>query len=484
MISLRVRAARGAGNLLILSVVARVVSLLAKIALARLLLPEDFGIFTAAVLISAFLTQLTGVGVDTAMIQRSLTSPIHQKVAFTLRLIPAILAFAILIIITPLLAALLPDFFIGPYTWMVALTLIVNSFAYVPTILISARLEYQKLVLPSIAGAIFNSIVAVALASLAFGPWSLAIGYLLGATATAVMLHARMKPVLGFHLDRQVSKQLLVFAIPSIGVSLASFSLAYLDTTLAAWLLGINGLGLYYMAKSWGTIPDVQLVAPSVSALFPAFTSVKDDKPRFLRGLQDSIATASILSIPAGVGIFVLAPLFVPVFLGERWTPTVVPLQFLALFGAVKSVGRLGNPALLALGRPGIIAKVQVLELGLQALFLVPLGLTFGLSGLAFGVLAASVVALWYQLTILSHLVDATSLDLIRNLRFVLLSSIFMAVVVWGAMSGLALPQSFAYLTILLLLGAGVYILCLRVFDHKLVKSTSAILRGAIRIRE
>jgi O-antigen/teichoic acid export membrane protein len=102
-------------------------------------------------------------------------------------------------------------------------------------------------------------------------------------------------------------------------------------------------------------------------------------KSAYLRTLE----AVSFASIPFAGGIFVLAPDFTLLFLGEKWTSMIPAMRVLALWGLVRSVGANAGPFYRAIGRPDLGPKVQAVQVSLLAILIYPLTMKWGILGTA-----------------------------------------------------------------------------------------------------
>jgi lipopolysaccharide exporter len=95
---------------------------------------------------------------------------------------------------------------------------------------------------------------------------------------------------------------------------------------------------------------------------------------------------------PLAGGIFILAPEFTKIFLGEKWMPMVPATQVLVLFGLLRAIGATTGVIFMAVGKPEIRTKLQSAQLTLLAILIYPLTIKLGILGTAIAVTSYALV--------------------------------------------------------------------------------------------
>ena len=91
-------------------------------------------------------------------------------------------------------------------------------------------------------------------------------------------------------------------------------------------------------------------------------------------------------------GMCLLAPEFVSVFLGQKWSAVIQPLQVLAIWGGFQMLSTSTAPLFRAVNRPDWFAKVQFVKLAVLALLIYPFSMRWGITGTSWAVLLASAI--------------------------------------------------------------------------------------------
>ena len=379
-----------------------VLELVRTIVLARLLLPEEFGVFALAVVFAGILAILRNWGFDSALIQKS-GEDARPEIHFTLNmaaglvLLPAAAGCAWLLDTWyPSLASLplLFLFFVG-IEWLSALP--ATSLA-----MLNKSMAFRRLAVIDIWGAGLGTVVAIGMAASGLGPFSL-LGIPAG-TGMARWLGALM----GGHRiwyrltwDRTTIMDYVRFSRPILMTKglrqlLNRFDQFWIGTFGSAVLLG-------FYSKAWGLHQrgSAVLSRPIDVTFLPVWSRMKDRTDQLGRSVEEAIGMSIRLLLPVFVVFVWAAPEMIPVILGPNWHPMIPIFQVLSpvmLFGVVS---RLLIASLTARDEHHRVPWIRLSQLAMVVPLTI-LGLSFlGPIGVATGAMVASAWAVW-RLVVLS----------------------------------------------------------------------------------
>jgi O-antigen/teichoic acid export membrane protein len=231
------------------------------------------------------------------------------------------------------------------------------------------------------------------------------------------------------------------------------------DNFLIARFLGPAPLGVYAVAYNVMFAPLARLAAPIQQVLFPAFARLAADAPRvgaaWLRGNR----IVAAVSVPAFVGLAVVAPDFVAAVLGNRWHKAVPVLQLLCIAGLAQSLQSLNHSALQALDRAGALLSFMIFSTTLT-LSSFAIGLHWGVVGVAAGFACARTTVLPVFTTIVCRAARTQVRAFVASVRKVLEVSFAMGAISWGlrlALVQAGVPAELR-LALVVVAGAAVYL--------------------------
>jgi len=400
------------------------------IVLARVLFPEDFGLISLAAIFIGLVLTVHELGFGAAIIQRKEISDEHLSTAFWGSLTAGIVFCFLTIILSPMVADFFQDERVQPILIILSFVFIVGSFIVIPASILSKKLNFKEIALMEVGAETFTGIIAIILAFSGFGVWSLVLRMLLGNLIYGVLLWrvCPWRPSLVFKSDR--FKELFGFSANVIGSRLINYGQINIDNLIVGKLLGVTALGYYSFAYRMITFPLKKVSMVIIKVTFPTFSLIQEDNNKLRKGYLNVIRYISVITFPALSGLFVVAPEFIAVFLGEKWLPLILPLQILCIAGAIRSVVDTSNVILLSKGRPDIQLKWDIITFILLTL-VVLIGVDYGIVGVAVGVVIVTIFMYAAIQIIANRLINLNSISYLKSIYPATLSSIAMIVFVF-----------------------------------------------------
>jgi O-antigen/teichoic acid export membrane protein len=225
-------------------------------------------------------------------------------------------------------------------------------------------------------------VVTVALAVAGAGYWSLVLGGIAGAVASAAVALRALPYRLAIRYDRAAVREYLSFSWPIFVSGLAALVVAQSSLLVGNAVLGIGAVGVIALASSITGYTD-QLDDIVTSTLYPAICAVRDRTDLLFESFVKSNRLALMWGMPFGIGLALFAPDLVHHALGHKWQPAIRLIQIFGLVAASHQVGFNWTAFYRARGDTRPLAIVNV---GVAILFVatvVPLTISDGLDGFA-----------------------------------------------------------------------------------------------------
>ncbi len=384
---------RGLGWSTISNLLLRVGNFGVSLIMARLIAPDQFGVFAVALTVWSVLGTMAEFGLGSDLVRAKDPQRRIPTVATMGLLTSGVLAAAMALAAGPIGAAFeSPES--EPVIRVMALGMVAFGFTIVPAAMLQRAFKQGTIFAVNGSGLVVSTSVMTVLAVLGHGPMALAIGQLCGQLATAIgfYLVTRMPLRLGF--DRRIAAESAAFCLPLASANLLSWLLISLDNLVVARTLGPVELGLYALAFNVSSWP-MNAVGQSIRVVaLPAFARLET---RAEQGRALAVVTGPIWAVGLllGIGLATLAGPAIGLLYGDRWRPAAAALVGLALFGAVRVIFDLFATYLISLGATRPVLLVQVWWL----LIMVP-GMIAGVSwlGLAGAGLSHLVIAVIFVL--------------------------------------------------------------------------------------
>ncbi|MDX1622829.1 MAG: lipopolysaccharide biosynthesis protein [Gemmatimonadota bacterium] len=362
-------AARGMAWAMAAAVSGRVISVVGLVVLARLLAPEDFGLLAIALVIVTYLETLGDLGVGAALVYWPRRAEEAARLAFAVNVVTGAAWGLAMILAAPWLAG----FFERPdAVWIIramALSFPVKALGNAHDALLRKELRFRARMLPEVGMGAAKAAVAIALAAgLGWGAWSLVVGHLAGlAVWTAVLWRVEpWRP--GGPLPLDLFGPMLRYGRGLVAVNVLAAVVHHADLVVVGRMLGATALGFYQIAYKVPEMSIAMLIWVAGRVLFPAFSRIHAAGEDVGRAYVASIRYVSLMSLPAAVGLVLLAEPIVTVVFGSKWAPAAPMLQALAVYIGLRSVGTPAGDVLKGTGRTGLLAGLALVK----AIILVP----------------------------------------------------------------------------------------------------------------
>jgi O-antigen/teichoic acid export membrane protein len=248
--------------------------------------------------------------------------------------------------------------------------------------LLVREMQFRRLELGQMAATVVGAGVGITIALADFGAWAIVAQQLAEAvTLTALLFFlAPWRPSATYSVASL--RRLGGFAGNVFGENLLYQAGRNLSSLLIGRFLGAASLGAYALATNVIMVPFSRIAAPLQQVFFPAFSQMNDDRERLAEVWIRATRLVGVISIPSLVGLVIVAPDFVEVVLGPRWSDATPVIQILAWVGIIQSLQTLSGEVLLALNRAGTLLRFTMLWfVGSVGSF--ALGLQWGIVGVA-----------------------------------------------------------------------------------------------------
>ena len=341
---------------------------------------------------SGLATILTDLALGSALVQRpSITEADRSTVFWTSALVGSLLTVASIALSVPI-AWFYQEPDVQPLLAVYSVTFLLNGLSTTQATLLSRDLQFRRLELRIIVATLVSAPIGIAAAVHGAGAWAIIVQSLSYSVVSLALLWVASpwRPRLMYSLDSL--RELGGFGLRSLGTRLAWFANTTTDTILIGRFLGPAAVGAYSIAFNLTTFPLSRVVTPLRDITFPAFSRIQNDRDALGAAWLRSTSLVAVVVAPAMLGMMVVAPLFVGVVLGERWSdavPVIQALSWVALLFSLQQVG--GGSALMALNRPGTLLRFTVATTVANIVAFI-VGLSWGIVWLAVAYAVATTV--------------------------------------------------------------------------------------------
>lgn len=391
--SLRRAAARGVFINSGFSIGLQGLSVIRGLVVARFLSPRDYGVWAIIVIGYSALAVLKQVGIADKYIQQD--DPDEEGAfqrAFTLEAMVTGGFWLLLMAVTPLIAlAYREPRIIAP--GLVALLAMPGGILETPIWVYTRRMDFKRQRILGAVDPLAGMIVTIAVAAAGGGYWCFVAGNVAGTWLGAAVILRHAPYPIRLRYDRAVARQYIGFSRPIFFANLSRVFLLQGTTLVARSAIGVAGIGAMSLGN---TIRNYTEFADGIvsQTMYPAVCAVKDRVDLLYESFVKSNRVALMWGAPFGLGAVLFAPDFVHYVIGDRWHNAVFLFQAIGLTSAIGHIAFNWDDYIRARGDTRPMMRYGWIGLAGWTAAPIPLMLTHGLHGYAYGLGVVTLVNL------------------------------------------------------------------------------------------
>lgn len=405
---------RGTAWLLIGNTGNQALNFLFGIVLARLLVPADFGMLVTISIFTGLASFVAGGGMGQALVRAKEATKRDYDIVFTLQLITGCLIYTTFFFAAPLLAKWYDTPVYSHLLRVSALTFIFRPFVNLPGTILYREMRFKPMAIIGILSLIFTNAVAIGMAFMGFGVWSLVISGMLGALASAAILITLTGWRPGFSFDWHRGQDLARYGFMVSANDIVVYLRSQSSNFVLSRSLGLASVGLFNKADSISNIPFTVVSGSVYDPVFRSIAKSADNADLVKYLYLRSIKLICIYTFPAYILLYWLAKDFILVVYGAKWAGAAAPLSILAIAGIFTSIG---HPAGALLGALNKLRQELVVQLTSFATVIAALtiGLPYGITGVAWAMVISHAAASLHISLIASRVTGIRFVDILRS---------------------------------------------------------------------
>lgn len=332
------------------------------IVLARLLLPEQFGLIGMLAVFMAVAQSLLDSGFGAALIQKRDVAHVDTCSIFYFNIVVGFVAAGLLCLAAPWIAAFYHQPILTPLTRAMSAIIVINSFGLVQNTLLTKELNFRAMTKISLIGSVLSGIAGIASAAAGLGVWSLVVQQLSNTFLYTLLLWliSPWRPARVF--SRKSLWGMFGFGSRVMASALLDSLFSHIYSLTIGKLFSARDLGYFTRAQKMHELPTLTLSWTVGRVTFPVFSSIQDDPARVKRGLRKVLTSLALLNFPITVGILVTARPLVLVLLTDKWAPCIPYLRLLCLAGLLFPMNWFNRNVLYAMGRSDLCFRLELVK--------------------------------------------------------------------------------------------------------------------------
>lgn len=431
------------------------VSFIVSLILARLLLPEAYGVISLITVFTSILNLFIDSGFKNALIQKKDADQLDYSTVFYFNIVMGVLLYGIMFAAAPLIADFYDRPYMVPYIRAMALTLILGGINGVQQAVVARRMQFKRFFYATLTGTVISAVVGISMAYMGTGVWALITQRLVNQAIDTVFLWytVRWRPSLRFSMKRL--KPMFGYGSKLLLSSFANTLMGNLTGLIVGKIYTAELLAYYDKGKNIPNLVVQNLQAAVQSVLFPVIAGNQNQKEEVKKILRKSIMTSTYCVFPCMTGIAVCAEPLVRLLYTEKWIAMVPYLQLWCFCFAFYLWHTANLQVIQALGRSDIFLKIEIIK---QFLSLggILLSAPFGVLAMLTATCIVAVISLYINARPNVRLAGYGFWEQIKDVSPIICLNLLMGIAVY-LVGCIAMPDMIK-LIVQILTGAAIYI--------------------------
>lgn len=395
--------------------------------LARLLMPEDYGLIGMLLVFISVAQVFVEGGFSSALVQKREVSAIHYDTVFWFNIFVSVVCYGLLFVLSPFIA----DFFEEPRLTLLArvigLNIVINSLGIIPKTILIKSLNFKSQARINLISIFISGLLGVLAAYAGYGVWALVIqnisrnlfmnGFL--------WLIGHWRPEKRF--SRDAFKELYGFGSKLMAALLLNTVSEQLYAIIIGKFYNAKSLGFYTRASQFQKLPVSSIYGATGAVCYPVLAELQHDPVKLKEGYRSMIRLIAFVLFPVMVILAAVSEPMIHVILTDKWLPSVPILQVLCIVGAFYPLHAINIDILKVKGRTGVILKLQIIKQSIYIVMIV-VCLRWGVMGLVWGEVVVNVIAYYINTSYSKKLLDYSFGDQLKDLAiFACISGLVLA---------------------------------------------------------
>lgn len=456
---------------------AQAVSFVVSVVLARILIPEDYGVIAIVLVFIAFADVFVSSGFGTALIQKKDADETDFSTIFYCSLTMSAIIYAILFFSAPFIA----DFYDMPILTAVirifSLRLPIASYQTVQHAYVSRHMQFKKFFFSTLFGTIVSGLVGVVLAIRGMGVWALVAQYLTNTVIDTIVLTLTIKwrPKLVF--SKKSAKKLMGFGWRVLAADFSGTFFDQLRSIIIGKVYSSADLAFYDKGKNLSALLTDNLNASIMAVLFPAIANKNDSVAHVKSIARRATSTISFVLAPVLLGCVAVADTLILTIYTEKWSDSIPFLRILCLSSLTSIIGSVSLQVLKARGEGKQILRLEFIKKPVYFVLLI-IGVKINVVAVALTMMIYNCYGTFINATRMKKSINYSLLEQLKDITPALLMAIVMMIAVFLLRF---LPfDNIIKLLIQVVVGAGLYLGLAIVTKNKSLSYLTKYIKGKL----
>ncbi|WP_040978348.1 lipopolysaccharide biosynthesis protein [Oceanobacillus jeddahense] len=426
------------------------------IILARLLVPEHFGLLGMIMIFVALSQTLVDSGFSQSLIREKTVSKLDYSTVFIFNIIFSIVIFLLIYFIAPLVSNFYNEPQITSILRVIGLVVFFQAISIVPKTILTRKVDFKAQAKASVISSISSGVIAIVMAYAGFGVWSLVFRIIIQKMIESFMLIYINRWIPTFKFSMSSFKRFFGFGWKLLVSSLIDTFYMNIYYVIIGKMYTTRDLGLYTNSRQLKDAINNGITQSIQRVTYPVLSSIQSKEAELKQGFKKLIKLTSYVFFPVMLGIAAIANSFLILLLGQKWEGAVFYFQLLCISSILFPLQAINLNILKVKGRSDLFLRLEIIKKVLVTIaLLVTILLNLGVASFIVTAIITAHISLLINTYYSGKEIGYGTKEQIKDIFPAYLTSFLMAIVVYSL--GLVLNTSLL-LTVLIQVTTGVFI--------------------------
>lgn len=404
-----------------------------SILIARLLVPEDYGVVAMLGIFMAVSQTFIDSGFGTALIRKIDRTEEDFSTVFYFNIVVATLFYFVLFFAAPAIANFYNTPLLESITKVVALNLIINSLSGIHNAKLSIAIDFKSRAKISIVSTLLTGAVGLWMAYAGYGVWALVVQNLFSSVIRTVLLWVIVKWYPKLVFSWKSFKELFSFGSKLLASALLDTLYNNIYTLVIGKVFSSSTLGVYSKANALAQFPSSNITSVLQGVTFPVLSTIQNEDDRLADAYKRFLKIAAFVVFPLMIGLSAVADPFIRLVLTDKWEGAIYLLQIMCFWMMWYPIHAINLNILQVKGRSDYFLKLEIIK-KIQGVIVLCITVPMGIVAMCYGSLISSIICLvWnthYTKKLIGYGFFAQMKDLLPIIVHALVMGLIVAIVV------------------------------------------------------
>lgn len=402
-----------------------------SIALARILMPEDFGLIGMLSVFMSIGQSLVDSGLTQSIIREKHPTQQDYSTVFFVNLAGSVVMYVLMYVSAPYIAGFYKQDVLTDIVRIYCLSFIVNAFSAVQFTRLTKGMDFKTQMIITIPSFIIAATFGLYFAYTGNGVWSLVYMHLIQSLASTIQVWIRSKwtPSFIFDKERFMYHFRFGYRLTISGLLNTIFSNIYI--IIIGRFFSAAQVGFYNRASTLKSLPVTNISSALNKVTYPLFAEIQDDNVRLKRAYKQIMQMVLFIIAPILLFLAALGEPFFRLVFTEKWLPAVPYFQVMCCYGIFYPIHAYNLNIVKVKGRPDLFLRLEIIKKIITTVTLV-ISVPHGIIAMLWGAFFSSVMSLFVNSYYSGRFISYPFSEQLKDIFMILALAAFSAGTIWG----------------------------------------------------